>query len=192
MSKKFAFIALISLIAAVSISAQKATEIDAKIENIRALYNETNRTISEIESNDENAKGGRFAVNELVINKLDRSWAAVGNYKVVYRFYYQNKEEEPYPTQLVKVTIAVESAARRYFYEFLYDGADQLVFFFERSTESEVPDELRVYFAKGTPIRIVENGSKRDKFTVNDLIKTNEALQESRRVRDIFVRSIEL
>lgn len=171
--------------------AQKAAGIEAKIEKIRALYVETNQTIEEIESDADKAKVGKFAVSELVVNKLDRSWAAVGNYKVVYRFYFQNGYEEPYPTQLVKVTIATESAARRYFEEFLYDKTGALVFYFEKSADDEAPEERRIYFDKSTVIRFIEDENPHNKLSANDSVVVKMLLRKNGAVVDIFNKSIQ-
>jgi hypothetical protein len=191
MVKNSVSIFILSILLSISTSAQKETRIETKIKTIRDLYTETNLTIKEIESDTEKAKGSRFAVNELVVNKLDKSWAAVGNYKVVYRFYYQNTGEEPYPTQLVKVTIATESAARRYFEEFLYDRASSLVFYFEKSEEDEAPAERRIYFDKWKAIRFIENKNQSVKLSAIESEIVEKILRKSHLVADIFNKSIQ-
>lgn len=191
MLKNSVSIILLLYFLSISISAQKQSGIEDKIKKIRDLYVETNQTIEEVESEAEKAKYSKFAVNELVINKLDKSWAAVGNYKVVYRFYYQNIGEEPYPTQLVKVTIATESAARRYFEEFLYDDSNSLVFYFERSDDDGVPVERRVYFDKWKAIRFIEDRNQRDKLLASDTEIAEAIVRKSNLVTDIFRKSIQ-
>ncbi len=179
---------LILLLLAVSISAQQTA--DKQIEHIRKTYTELTERIATAEKDEESGKTSSLAVNELVINKLDRSWAAVGIFRITYRFYYQNKEEEPYPTELVKVTRSAEISARKYAEEFVYDSSGSLIFYFERSEDDDAPLERRVYFAKGKPIRIIEDNEARDKFTNDDLSKIDEILERSSNASEIFIYSI--
>lgn len=182
------FAILLLLIFVFSVPAQ---DVEKQIKEIRAAYTSVSQLIAETEADPEKARYGELAVNELVINKLERSWAAVGNYKVVFRFYYQNMGEEPYPTELVKVTKKTESAARRYSEEFLFDTTGALIFYFEKSEDGVAPEERRLYFQKGKAIRIVEDAEKRDKLTSEDLDTAKDVVRRGARVRDVFLRSIE-
>lgn len=167
-----------------------AQHVEKQIEQIRKTYNELSERIAYTEKDEESGKTSGLAVNELVINKLDRSWAAVGVFRITYRFYYQNKGEEPYPTELVKVTRIAEISARRYAEEFVYDSSGSLIFYFERSEDDDATLERRIYFAKGKPIRIVEDTEKRDKLTKDDLSKVDEILGRSSNASEIFIHSI--
>ena len=179
---------LILLLFAATTSAQQS--VDKQIEQIRKTYTELSEKIATTEKDEESGKTSNLAVNELVINKLDRSWAAVGIFRITYRFYYQNKEEEPYPTELVKVTRNAEISARKYFEEFVYDSSGSLIFYFERSEDDDAPFERRIYFAKGKPIRIIEDKAARDRFTKDDLSKIDEILERSSNASEIFIHSI--
>ncbi|MEZ5347086.1 MAG: hypothetical protein R2681_16180 [Pyrinomonadaceae bacterium] len=185
--KKVSLISVVLLFISINTSAQNA---EAEIRQIRKTYTDLSERIAETEKDEESGKYSDLAVNELVVNKLDRSWAAVGNFRITYRFYYQNKEEEPYPTELVKVTRNAEVAARKYAEEFVYDSSGTLIFYFERSDDGDAPLERRVYFAKGKPIRIIEDKATRDKFTNDDLSKIAEILERSSNAGEIFIHSI--
>jgi hypothetical protein len=187
--KKHLFSFLLILIFAFSVAAQQ--NVDKQVEKIRKIYTEISQIIEESDKDKDAEHPSGFAVNELVINKSNLSWAAVGNYRVVYKFYYQNRDEEPYPTQLVKVTKSTESAARRYYEEFVYDEADQLIFYFERSEDDEVPLERRIYFEKEKAIRIIEDKATRDKLTNNDRSTVRNCLKQSGKVEQIFINSID-
>lgn len=190
MEKRF-FSFLFLLICALSIAAQKTQSVEKEIEKIQRFYTEISQKIKVLEEDEEQARTGNLAVNELVINKANRSWAAVGNYRVTYRFFYQNRGEEPYPTGLVKVTRTAEIAARRYFEEYVYNGAGALMFYFERSEDGEFPEERRVYFAGGKAIRLSEDKNTRDKLSAKDLETVRRILQNSSRLKDIFLKSVE-
>lgn len=102
------------------------------------------------------AEKSNLAVNELVVNRYNKSWAAVGNYKVVYRFFYKSFGEEPYPDHLVFVTKETTSAAREYREEFLFgnDGSLELATWAQPSEKIrvngiEVPGKVSYYY-KGT------------------------------------------
>jgi hypothetical protein len=178
---------LFLLIFTFSISAQKSVE--KQIESIRKIYTEISNKIATTEKDEESGHTSDLAVNELVVNKLNKSWAAVGNYRVVYRFYYQNRDEEPYPTQLVKATKTTESAARRYYEEFVYDKTDNLIFYFEKSEDDEKPLERRIYFDKKRAFQIVEDGSARDRLSAYDKVFT-KVLNDSKSIQQIFINSI--
>ncbi len=187
--KKHLFIFLLLSIFACSVSAQKSVE--KQIEQIRKTYAEISQIIEASEKDADAEQPSGYAVNELVINKSNISWAAVGNYRVVYRFYYQNKGEEPYPTQLVKVTKTTESAARQYYEEFVYDKTENLIFYFETSVDDQYPKERRVYFDKDKAIRIIEDKDKRDKLTTDDRSTIRKLLKDSVKIEQIFINSID-
>ncbi len=180
---------LVLLIFSFSVFAQKS--IDKQIENIRKTYTEVSQKIESTEKDEESGRTSELAVNELVINKLNKSWSAVGNYRVVFKFYYQNKDEEPYPTQLLKVTKKSEISARNYYEEYLYDKEGNLIFYFEKSEDGEFPEERRIYFNKQKPIRIIEDKAKREKLTKADKSTAEKVLKKNQSIKQIFINSIE-
>lgn len=187
--KKHLFNFLLILTFTFSISAQQ--NVEKQVEQIRKVYTEISQKIEASEKDEDAGRMSELAVNELVVNKLNKSWAAVGNYRVVYRFYYQNKGEEPYPDQLVKVTKTTESAARRYYEEFVYNTADNLIFYFEKSEDDEAPEERRIYFGNEKAIRIIEDKNTRDKLTKNDRSTVRNILKQSEKIEQIFINSID-
>ncbi|NNE98531.1 MAG: hypothetical protein HKN25_05870 [Pyrinomonadaceae bacterium] len=178
------------IFAALAIQVSAQNNVQEKVNRIRKVYSEAAQQIAAAEKDEESGTMSPLAVNELILNKLNRSWAAVGNYKVVFRFYYRNKDEEPYPTELVKVTKNSEISARRYMEEFLFDTGGNLIFYFEISDDGETPLERRMYFDRGRAIRVVEDKSMRDKPTKADRSNTGIAMDKGRRIRELFLKSI--
>ena len=130
---------------------------DKKIEEIRRVYNQTNERIAEAEKNF--AESETF-LTELIVNKGGTMYPAVGNFKQTIKFYYAfgNREQNPYPNRLLKITILTERAANRDYAEYLFDAAENLIFYFEKTGE-DAESESRFYFAAGKIIRI-QRGQK--------------------------------
>ena len=169
----------------------KENDTPEKVEQIRKIYNEISSKIEATEKDKESGKTSSLAVNELIVNKLDKSWAAVGNYRVTYRFYYKNRDEEPYPNQLVKVTKTTESAARKYYEEFVYDETEALIFYFEKSEDDETPKEVRIYYDQENCIRIIEDSATRDELSTNDKQYVSKGLVSSEKIEQVFRNSID-
>ncbi len=85
-------------------------------------------------------------LNELVINKNDVPYPAVGIYRTVAKFYYTfgNRERNPYPDRLLKIVIATDRSNRKESSEYLFNDAGQLILFSEKTDNFE----HRVYFAR--------------------------------------------
>jgi hypothetical protein len=188
MSRQF-FIILLLLAFSFGTPAQRSVE--RQVEKIRGIYGEISRSIEAAEKTADSGITSKLAVNELVVNKLNRSWAAVGTYRVVYRFYYQNKAEEPYPTELVKVTRQGIVAARSYYEEFVYGKSGIPIFYFEKSEDGEPPLERRIYFHNGKAIRIVEDKLIQNRFAGKHKAMVRGVLKRSRKIKQIFINSIE-
>jgi hypothetical protein len=129
-----------------------AQENDKRIAEIRRIYQETNAQINEAEKN---FAGSEIFLTELVVNKGGTMYPAVGNFKNTFRFYYTygNREKNPYPERLLKITVATEHAAQTESAEYLFNPAGQLIFYFEK-TDTGAESESRFYFASGKIIRI--------------------------------------
>lgn len=165
--------------------------LDDKVDRIRKIYAETGAKIEKVDRGSEDDRKGGIAVNELVVNATGKSWPAVGTYKVVHRFYYENDEENPYPSRLLKVSIATESAARRYFEEYVFDRSGALIFFFERSEDDSKPSERRIYFDSGKAFRIIDDGKTRDRLTEEDGIIANDVMATENKLRGIFEATLD-
>lgn len=159
---------------------------DQKVERIRKVYAETSSKVEKVEEGGEEDRKGGVAVNELVVNAAGKSWPAVGNFKEVYRFYYEEDGENPYPSKLLKITVVTEAAARKYIVEYVYSPSGSLIFYFERSEDDDNPLERRVYFEGEKAFRIIDDGKARDKFTEEDEIVINDILATENKLRGIF------
>lgn len=151
----FSFAILLCL---TSVAAQAQTDKSKEIRAINEHYAKVTEQIEKIEMDEEAAFESDYAVNELVVNKLNKSWPAVGNYSVVYRFYYKQVGEQPYPDQLVMVKKQTVSAARKYFEEYLFGDDGSFVFMFYKGGPGE---EFRLYFSSD---KLIKDDGLRDKF----------------------------
>jgi len=166
-------------------------DAEQKVDRIRKIYAETSAKIENVEKGTEEDRLAGIAVNEMVVNSTGKSWPAVGNYKVVYRFYYDSAGENPYPSRLLRITVSTESAARRYVEEFGYDYSGNLNFYFERSEDDDSPLERRVYFDSGKAFRFTDDGKTRDKLTEADGIIANKILATENKLRGIFEATLD-
>jgi len=178
--KRLVIIPILVLLAAAAVFPQK--DNTAKIKKIRDFYTSVSNEIEKIEKDEEAAFQSGLAVNELVVNKLNSSWPAVGNYLVVYRFYYERIGEEHYPNHLVKVSVRTEAAARRMYEELLFNESGKLVFFFEKT---DTGDEHRLYFENEKLIQYAGPGDK--SFAA---ARTVDVKKESERLTNLFKLSI--
>ncbi|MCM3871479.1 MAG: hypothetical protein ND895_12415, partial [Pyrinomonadaceae bacterium] len=105
-------------------------QTDRRIEQIKQQYERVNAQIAESETSD----GSELYLNELIVNKNGRSWPAVGIYEIVYRFYYGfgDREKDPYPNTLVKVTVSTRRSGDRVYAEYLFNRAGQVIFYYEK------------------------------------------------------------
>lgn len=126
-----------------------------EILKIRQLYRQTGERIAEAEKSFPESE---VFFSEMTVNKGGTMYPAVGNFKSVFSFYYTygDREQEPYPNRLMKVTIKTERAANEEFGEYLFDEKGNLVFYFEKINDEP---ESRFYFWGGKIIRI-QRGDK--------------------------------
>lgn len=192
--KTFILILLIALF----VNVAEAQTTEKSVEKIRNFYNEVGKKIEFIEQGGEQGNYGELVCNELVVNKYEHSWPAVGIYKVSYKFFYEfsgddpNKDPNPYPDRIVKIVVASEISARRYYQEFLYDKTGALIFYFLKADEDEKLKETRVYFSMVKAIRFIEDDKKRDKLTIEDTKIVRDVLKKSSQVKEIFTKSLTL
>ena len=164
--KNWLSVALVALLLSLSVYGQSD---DRKVKDILAQYQKVKAEIQKIETDKEAGMQSPLAVNELVVNKFNKSWPAVGTYSVVYRFYYRQFGEEPYPDTLVLLTKKTVSAAREYQEEFLLGENGSLVLI--RQIDAAGNDH-RGYFEGERMFRYVGKGEKKNistlKKSVND------------------------
>lgn len=169
-----------------AIAAYPQTDNSKEINTIRDEYTKVKLEIEKIEKDEDAAFQSYLAVNELVINKLNKSWPAVGNYTETYRFYYKQAGEEPYPDHLVFVTRTTVSAARKYYKEYLFDDSKKLVFIFVKDYEEG--EERRGYFKSG---ELIEYSGEAEKFSTLPSSFATAALEKAAKLQSLFTLSIE-
>lgn len=157
-------------------------QTDARIEAINKISNEANEKIAECEANGEYSS---TFLTELIVNKNNGSYPAVGIFKTVFKFYYTygNREKDPYPNRLLKITVTTNRSNRKEYSEYLFNPAGQLIFFFAKNDEAA---ERRYYFSLEKLIR-----SQKDEKTVNiksrqEIAAVNAILREKRKMESIF------
>ncbi len=187
------------LLVCLFVNSAQAQTVEKNVEKIRNFYNDVGKKTGFIEQGGEQGNYGELVSNELVINKYEHSWPAVGIYKSTYKFFYEfskddpNKDPNPYPDRLVKIVVDSQMSTRRYHQEFLYDKTGALIFYFLKAEEDEdSAKETRIYFNLNKAIRFMENEKKRDSLTASDLKTVREVLKKSGQVKEIFTKSLTL
>jgi hypothetical protein len=166
-----------------------AQDNDKRIEEIRRLDRQANLRIAESESVPE---GTGLYCNELVVNKGDKPWPAVGIYQTVFKFYYTygDREKNPYPDRLMKVTIATRRSDRKEYAEYLFNPAGQLIFHYDKKDEEGAPVERRYYFSAERLIRRM-TGAGIESLKNREVIEgARVALIEKQKLVAIFRKSL--
>lgn len=160
-----------------------SAQTDKRIENIKKIYQETNRKISE---SNENGAYSSVYLTELVVNKNNGSYPAVGVFQTIYKFYYTygDREKNPYPNRLLKIEVETKRSSNIEKYEFLFNEKEQLVFYFE----AENAAEKRIYFQNESSIKAMLGGKTLEK---NDVVKISKSvLAEKKKLAAIFQNSL--
>jgi len=163
--------------------AQSAQE---SVDQIRKRYAEVDAAIA--------GKGGASLFrNEVVTNAGGSPWPAVGTYTGKTVFYYGDNADaenpDVYPETLVKIVVDSQSAARIYHYEYLYDAAGALVFYFLKTNEG-APFEQRIYFRQNKAFRVVTDGSTRDVLNADDNARVQAARSYAARLEKLFAQTL--
>ena len=157
---------------------------DKRIDDIRKLYEQTNSDIAVAERE---APYSQIYVVELSVNKTGNSYPAVGTYSNIAKFYYTygNREKDPYPNRLLKISAVTKRSAMITNSEFLYNPSGQLVFGFVRTDGAE-QRETRLYFTGGQLIKMLD-GEKDVNVRLRPVIDTAAAFKrESARLVTLF------
>jgi len=165
-----------------------AAQTDKRIENIRKLYQETNRKIAE---SNENGEYSSIYLAELVVNKNNGSYPAVGIFQTNCKFYYTygDREKNPYPNRLLKIEIETKRSANIEKYEFLFNEKEELVFYFEAKNEAEKTAEKRIYFQNEATIKVMIGEKNMEKSEVAKMTKS--VLAERKKLVAIFQNSLD-
>ena len=98
-----------------------------------------------------------------------------------------------YPDRLVFVKTERRESNRNYSEEFLYTDAGVLMFHFQKAeNDDQVPAERRVYFSGSKAVRVIEDGKVRDRLTAKDVQTVRDVTRSNARIKDLFIRSIQL
>lgn len=165
-----------------------ASADDPRIEGIKRISREINAQISESEKADE-SNGIYF--NELVINKGEKSWPAVGIYRTVVKFYYTfgDREKNPYPNRLLKITVTTQRSDRREFAEYLFNPAEQLIFYYGKLNDSSA-NEDRLYFEANRLIRRASGERNVSVSSRSSIDAARVAMVEQKKLRFMFLNSL--
>ena len=191
MKNKIVFVSFF-LFTALAVSAQSPNKA---VESIRKAYADAAEKARLAETDDEHGEIGELVMNELTVNSRNHQWRAVGIYGQAFKFFYKggNSEAHLYPDELVMVKAERSVSNRKYKEEYLFDGNGRLIFYFQRAENDEmVPAERRIYFDAGRAVRVIEDGKTRDKLSAADLRSAREVKAAAVKLRDVFLRTINL
>lgn len=179
------FIFVMCAACSIVVSAQSG---DKSIAAIQRLTRQVNEQISESERIEES--NGIYC-NELVVNKENKSWPAVGIYRTVFRFYYTfgDREKNPYPNRLLKISVTTSRSDRREYAEYLFNPAGQLIFNYQKDGES-LESDTRNYFAGERLIRRMTGQRIVDIRSRAALDAVNAARNEKKKLVEIFLMSL--
>lgn len=180
------FVTLFLIVVLTSLA--QAQTADKRIDDIRKLYTQTN---SDIEVAEREAPYSEIYVVELSVNKTGNQYPAVGIYSNISKFYYTygDREKNPYPDRLLKITVSTKRSASITSSEFLFNPAGELVFGFVKADGVE-QSETRLYFANGSLIRLLD-GSREVNVRLKDAQDTAAAFKtESARLVALFNASL--
>jgi len=128
------------------------------VASIRELYGRTNEAIRQAVAN-ASPESRVLYCNEVILNRYDGPWRAVGNYSRRETYWYSDQPEfarydgRTGESVLVKVEIRETSAALTVSEEYLFDQG-KLVFHYRRDKAGDrVPREERMYFQERKMIR---------------------------------------
>ena len=168
---------------------QVSAQGDKRIEEIRRLDRQVNEQIAESERVEE---GTGVYCNELVVNKRDKPWPAVGIYQTVFKFYYTygDREKNPYSNRLLKITVTTRRSARQEYAEYLFNPAGQLIFYFEKKDQDDAPVERRYYFFSEKLIRRT-TGQRVVPINSREALEAARlTLSEKKKLVDVFLKSL--
>ena len=169
------------LVCWVSVSSQTA---DKRVDDIQKRYEQTNSDIAVAEKE---APYSEIYVVELSVNKTGNSYPAVGTYSNVAKFYYTHgdREKDPYPNRLLKISVVTKRAAMITTSEFLYNAAGQLDYGLVR-TDGVEQRETRLYFAAGQLIQMLDD-EKEVSVRLRSVLDTSATFKrESARLVTLF------
>lgn len=158
---------------------------DKRIDDIRERYLRVNGLIAESEKEPEYSS---IFLTEIVVNKNNGSYPAVGAYNSTVKFYYTfgDREKNPYPDRLLKIVVSTKRSARIESMEYLFDEIGKLIFCFEKSDDRE----RRMYFNSGRLIRFSDGELVSKSAGTNETNAAKTAIDQLKKLEVIFKNSL--
>jgi len=155
------------------------SEHEAPIRHIQEQYNEIKKQIS----------SGQLYCNEFILNRDKLPVSAVGNYQETVRFYH-TRDPMSGTHELRMIILKGERSITQTHAEFLYNPANQLIFYFYRLHIGQGhTTRSRCYFKGNRLIRLIDND-----LIIDDPGEKYEAyrdaiIKRSRELRSLFLKS---
>ena len=141
---KRTFMLMAALCCLLTAGAQSSPAAKARVAEIRKMYTQAKEDIT---NGQKMAKEG-IPANETVVNS-DYMLPGSGPAKCVTHYYFKLQYDEDisrYYFTPYFITNSYNVAAHKYYQEFLYDKAGDLVFYYEKNNQSGKDEETRLYF----------------------------------------------
>jgi hypothetical protein len=164
-----------------AVSNASAQQEAKRIAETDALLSRTNEQIAGSHADGEYSS---VYLAEMIVNKNNGSYPAVGIFRTIYRFYYTygDREKNPYPNRLIKIEIETKRSDRTETTEFLFDEGGKLIFYLDKKDEAD----FRIYFAAEKPLKLLK-GERDLKTTDREAVQSaKNALAEKRKLGAIF------
>ncbi len=161
---------------------------DRRIEAIDRIANQINEQIGDSEKIEES--NGIYC-NELLVNKENKSWPAVGIHRSVIRMYYTfgDREKNPYPNRLLKISITTNRSDRQEYAEYVFNPAEKLIYYLKKLDDQAV-NEQRLYFDSNRLIRRTTGGKNVTVSHRFSLAAARMAQREHRKLYQLFLNSL--
>lgn len=189
--KKTAIILLTLLFFSVAVIGQS---VDRSTETIQKYYKDVAEKARLCETDDDRGQFGELFMNELVVNKRDHQWRAVGIYNQKLKFFYKggDSEAKPYPDQLIFAVFERRLSNQRFREEWLFSDTGELMLFTYKAESEESQNESRIYYSRGKAIRTVDGKKVTDRLSALDRKYTTERAAQGKRIKELFAKSISL
>lgn len=185
---RVAALIVLCLLGAAPALAQKETHEEI-VRGIRADYAVVEAKIDRARKGGEAAKQAGIVLSELTANKGGHSWPAVGNYRAIYRFWYEWAPDQPFPNRLRKVEIDTTSSARQFYQEYFFSADGRLRFYLERANATQAggpKGEVRSYYAGDKLVRMISGDTVNDTPTAGERKTAETIIRGARRVMETF------
>jgi hypothetical protein len=172
---------------------------DKAVDRIKRSYEQIREKIELSERGVEESTYAGIFCNEVIANRNDQVWPAVGNYQMKYRFYYDNAgtEGHHYPDRLRMVVMTSRMSDRSYRAEYLFNEAGALIFYYAKPDEPAIGDEprpleQRIYFANGRPIRLIRGQTTDNRLGADDRAVVARVVATSKQIKLFFETTLSL